>query len=179
VRGNPFERPYPLTPTLSQRGEGADRVCRQFIASHTPADVSDGRPGSSQWNLTIHSTSPCRQAEAWAVLMDIPRIAPCMPGAKLTKVVDHKTYKGKIAVRLGPVALNSRVRSCRGTRQFEFSRRASKAQGTDAKGVAARMRPRRSTGARVQWIESPCAHRFVAVGSVAQYGRGVGMIQAT
>ena len=48
---------------------------------------------------------PLPPAEAWAVLMDVQRIAPCMPGAQLTDVVDDKTYKGKIAVRLGPVSL--------------------------------------------------------------------------
>ena len=44
---------------------------------------------------------PLPPDEAWPLLMDIRRIAPCMPGAELTEVVDDKTYKGKIAVRLG------------------------------------------------------------------------------
>ena len=48
---------------------------------------------------------PLPPAEAWPLLMDIKRIAPCMPGAELTEVVDDKTYNGKIGVRLGPVAL--------------------------------------------------------------------------
>ena len=48
---------------------------------------------------------PLPPDEAWAVLMDIRRIAPCMPGAELTDVVDERTYKGRIGVRLGPVAL--------------------------------------------------------------------------
>jgi len=48
---------------------------------------------------------PLPPEQAWPLLMDIPAIAPCMPGAKLTEVVDDKTYKGNIAVRLGPVAL--------------------------------------------------------------------------
>ena len=43
--------------------------------------------------------------ETWSLLTDIERIAPCVPGAELTEVVDENTYKGKIAVRLGPVAL--------------------------------------------------------------------------
>ena len=43
--------------------------------------------------------------QAWDILMDIERIAPCVPGAELTEVVDEKTYKGKISVKLGPVAL--------------------------------------------------------------------------
>ena len=48
---------------------------------------------------------PLPPAEAWKVLLDIERIAPCMPGAELTEVVGDDTYKGRIAVRLGPVAL--------------------------------------------------------------------------
>src|SRR5579871_4807612 len=48
---------------------------------------------------------PLPPDQTWAVLMDIPRIAPCMPGAELTEVVDARNYKGKISVRLGPVAL--------------------------------------------------------------------------
>jgi carbon monoxide dehydrogenase subunit G len=48
---------------------------------------------------------PLPPDEAWKILLDIERIAPCMPGAELTEVVDQNTYKGKIGVRLGPVAL--------------------------------------------------------------------------
>src|ERR1700730_3821210 len=48
---------------------------------------------------------PLPPAEAWKVLLDIERVAPCMPGAELTEVVGKDTYKGKIGVRLGPVAL--------------------------------------------------------------------------
>src|SRR5882757_10716571 len=112
--------------------------------------------------------------------MDIRRIAPCMPGAELTEVVDHKTYKGRIAVRLGPVAL-----TFAGTIVFEeldnVNHRARvKAQGTDAKGrggahatAAFRLEPA-SSGSKV------LVHSDLSLsGSVAQYGRGVGMIQAT
>ena len=48
---------------------------------------------------------PLPPARAWAVLLDIKRIAGCIPGAELTEVVDERTYKGRVAVRLGPVAL--------------------------------------------------------------------------
>ena len=47
---------------------------------------------------------PLPPAEAWRVLMDIRRIAPCIPGAELTEVVDDRTYQGTISVPLGPVA---------------------------------------------------------------------------
>ena len=77
---------------------------------------------------------PLPPAQAWPVLMDIRGIAPCMPGAQLTEVVDHETYKGQIAVRLGPVAL-----TFAGVVKFEEIDNANhrarvKAQGTDAKG---------------------------------------------
>ena len=66
--------------------------------------------------------------------MDIPRIAPCMPGAELTEVVDAQNFRGKIAVRLGPVAL-----AFAGRVEFDdidetnHSARV-KAQGSDDKG---------------------------------------------
>src|SRR5215468_8950821 len=123
---------------------------------------------------------PLPPAQAWPVLMDIRRVAPCMPGAELTEVVDEKTYKGKVSVRLGPVAL-----TFAGTVTFEEIDNANhrarvKAQGTDAKGrggahatASFRLEPA-AQGSKV------LVHTDLSLsGSVAQYGRGVGMIQAT
>jgi len=123
---------------------------------------------------------PLPPAEAWALLMDIERIAPCMPGAQLTEVVDPSTYKGNIAVRLGPVAL-----TFAGTVKFEELDNAGhtarvRAQGSDAKGrggaqAVASFRLEPSTaGSKV------LVHTDLSLsGAVAQYGRGVGMIQST
>src|SRR2546423_15144493 len=77
---------------------------------------------------------PLAPADAWNVLMDIPRIAPCVPGAELTDVVDENTYNGKVSVRLGPVAL-----TFAGTVKFSEKDEAARkarvyAQGKDAKG---------------------------------------------
>ena len=91
-----------------------------------------------------------------------------------------QTYKGKISVRLGPVAL-----AFAGSVKFEdvddanYSARV-KAQGNDAKGRGAanaaatfRLEPA-GTGSKVM------VHTDLTLsGAVAQYGRGVGMIQAT
>jgi uncharacterized protein len=49
-------------------------------------------------------TVPVPVASAWAVLLDLPRIAPCMPGATLTSVQDD-TFTGTVKVKLGPIAL--------------------------------------------------------------------------
>ena len=123
---------------------------------------------------------PLPPAEAWPVLMDIRRIAPCMPGAELTEVIDATTYNGKISVRLGPVAL-----TFAGTVKLEEIDNANhkarvRAQGADAKGRGSaqaaatfRLEPA-GTGSKV------LVHTDLALaGAVAQYGRGVGMIQAT
>jgi len=39
----------------------------------------------------------------WAYFQDPPRVAPCLPGAELTRVIDERTYEGKVRVQLGPV----------------------------------------------------------------------------
>src|SRR5262245_37943758 len=44
--------------------------------------------------------------ELWAFLLDVERIAPCMPGAELTETVDDRTWKGKLNMKCGPVAMS-------------------------------------------------------------------------
>ena len=127
---------------------------------------------------------PLPVEDAWKVLMDIRRIAPCMPGAELTDVIDDRTYKGKIGVRLGPVAL-----TFAGTVKFEEIDDANHtarvvAQGTDAKGRGAanavasfRLEP---TGGTAEVGTKVLVHTNLTLsGAVAQYGRGVGIIQMT
>jgi carbon monoxide dehydrogenase subunit G len=43
--------------------------------------------------------------EVWAYLLEVERIAPCMPGAELTETVDDRHWKGKVAVKFGPVSM--------------------------------------------------------------------------
>jgi|SRR5579864_4144374 len=122
---------------------------------------------------------PLPPDEAWKVLINIPRIAPCMPGAELTKIIDERSFKGNVAVKLGPVAL---VFS--GTAKFEEVDDQAhcarvKAQGSDTKG-------RGGASAAVSFALSavPEGTRVDVVtdislsGMVAQYGRGIGIIQA-
>jgi len=42
----------------------------------------------------------------WPVLCDVPRVATCIPNAEITEVVDPKTYKAKVAVKVGPVSVS-------------------------------------------------------------------------
>lgn len=48
---------------------------------------------------------PAGPEKAWALLMDVPRVIPCLPGAELTETVDATTWKARVNVKLGPVAL--------------------------------------------------------------------------
>ena len=122
---------------------------------------------------------PLPPDEAWKVLLDIRRIASCIPGAELIEVVDAQTYKGRVAVRIGPVAM-SLVGQARLEDVDSANRRARvKAQGADPKGrgsadsvIDFRLEPA-GNGSRV------LIHSDVKLaGSIAQYGRGSGMIQS-
>src|ERR687894_1347884 len=42
--------------------------------------------------------------QVWKHMQDVPRIAPCMPGAELTDV-DGDVYKGKVTTKMGPVSM--------------------------------------------------------------------------
>jgi carbon monoxide dehydrogenase subunit G len=112
--------------------------------------------------------------------MDIPRIARCMPGAELTEVVDAQNYRGKISVRLGPVSLAFAGRvQIDGLDEANHSAQV-KAQGNDAKG-------RGSANATARFHIEPIGEgsrvmihtNLMLSGAVAQYGRGVGIIQGT
>ena len=51
----------------------------------------------------FRATAPVE--ELWAFLLDVERIAPCMPGAELTETVDDRTWKGRVSMKFGPVAM--------------------------------------------------------------------------
>ena len=117
--------------------------------------------------------------EAWAILTDVERIAPCMPGAELTEVIDENSFKGKVSVRLGPVALTFQGDASFVERDDAGRSARVKAQGRDAKG-------RGGANANVDFRLVPAEDGTTTVqirtdlqlsGSVAQYGRGVGMIK--
>src|SRR5262245_44954234 len=121
---------------------------------------------------------PLKPAEAWKTLMDIPRIAPCMPGAELTGQADKDTYNGKVSVKLGPGAL-----AFAGQVKFneidEAAHKArAKAQSKASKGSVG------ATATMDFHIEPapPGARVLVKTdlslsGAVAQYGRASGLIQ--
>jgi carbon monoxide dehydrogenase subunit G len=128
--------------------------------------------------FTNHFEVPLPPEQAWALLLDVERMVPCMPGAELVEIVDDKTFKGKVSVRLGPVALTF---VCLAT--FESVDNVAhvatiKSQGADAKG---RGNANATIGFKVEPSEKGSRATIVTdlnlTGTVAQYGRGAGMIQ--
>jgi uncharacterized protein len=124
-------------------------------------------------------TVPLNRENTWRVLLDIPRIAPCMPGARLTGADEEaKSYDGEVQVRLGPVML-AFAGKARIVELVEADHKARvTAEGRDKKG-------RGGASAEVLFCLAEVTPNETRVdintvlnlsGSIAQYGRGSGMI---
>ena len=79
-------------------------------------------------------TVPATIDEAWAVLLDVPRVAPCLPGATVEPGGDDGTYNGTMKIKIGPISA-----SYKGTVKIEEAdeaahRVAMRAQAKDARG---------------------------------------------
>lgn len=125
-------------------------------------------------------TVPAEPDAAWTILLDVPRIAPCMPGVELTEVVDEKHFKGNAKLRVGPVSLTF-AGEAEIVEIDEAARTATvKGRGSDTKGRGAaeatvqfRLSEAEDGGSRVDITTD-----LNLSGSVAQYGRASGLIDA-
>lgn len=115
------------------------------------------------------------RAQVWEFMLDVERVAPCMPGAELTEVVDEKTWKGKVAVKLGPVSLSYAGSVVMQERDDDAMRVVLKADGTETKGkgvasalVTSTLEAADAGGTRVRILTD-----LTLSGAVAQYGRGM------
>ena len=106
--------------------------------------------------------------------MDVPRVIPCMPGAELTETVDESTWKARMDVKLGPMALTFAT----DVRREEADREAMRAMLAT---TARELRGRCAGRARIESTLAPHErrdarldqHRPDASGAVAQTGRGL------
>jgi carbon monoxide dehydrogenase subunit G len=124
-------------------------------------------------DLTNEFRVPLTVEDAWAVLTDVERIAPCMPGTTLESV-EGDDYKGTVKVKVGPMTAQYR-----GTARFlerdEAGRRAVlKAEGRETRGqgnasatITATITPD-GDGSAVTVVTD-----LTITGKVAQFGRGV------
>ena len=49
---------------------------------------------------------PVDRERLWNFLMDVPRVARCVPGVEHIEAVDAGGYKGRLGVRIGPIRLS-------------------------------------------------------------------------
>jgi carbon monoxide dehydrogenase subunit G len=49
---------------------------------------------------------PAPPEKVWAYLLDVEKVAKCLPGAQLTEIIDQQNFKGKVRVKLGAMDLS-------------------------------------------------------------------------
>ena len=117
---------------------------------------------------------PASPEAAWALLMDVPRIIPCMPGATLDETVDDENWKATMAVKLGPISLSfktdvKREESDEAARRAKLSARAREARGKgNASATIESSLTPQNGGTKVDIVTD-----LQLAGPVAQYGRGL------
>jgi len=92
-------------------------------------------------------TVPVPPDEAWVVLLDLERVAPCMPGATLESV-DDGAFTGTVKVKVGPITVTYKGKG-RFTERDETAHRAvidaagreTRGSGTAAATVTATLKP--------------------------------------
>lgn len=123
--------------------------------------------------FTNEFTIPVGIDDAFAVLTDLERVAPCMPGATLEEV-DGDTYSGRMKVKVGPMSLTYAGSATvtekdpgAHTARIEASGREKRGSGTASADVAARLEEK-DDGTHVTVVTA-----IAVTGKPAQFGRGV------
>jgi uncharacterized protein len=118
-------------------------------------------------------TIPVPPEQAWPVLLDVERIAPCMPGATVTKV-DGSDVEGTVKVKVGPITV-----SYGGTATFLETDEADRRVVIDARGKETRGSGTASAKVTARMVAEGDGTRVTVstdlsvTGKPAQFGRGV------
>lgn len=113
--------------------------------------------------------------QVWEFLLDVERVAPCMPGAELTEIVDERTWKGKVTLKLGPVSLAFLGTVVMQEQDPAGRRVVLKADGKETRGkgsasalVTTQLEGADGGGTRVVMLTD-----LSISGTLSQYGRGM------
>ena len=116
---------------------------------------------------------PVPRAQAWDVLMDVERIAPCMPGATFDGY-EGESFKGRVKVKLGPITVTYRGVANFVERDLEGGRAVIEAAGKETRGSGT------ANATIITALVDQGDHTVVNVttdltitGKPAQFGRGV------
>ncbi|MGC2038516.1 SRPBCC family protein, partial [Paraburkholderia caledonica] len=119
-------------------------------------------------------------SDVWKTMIDIERSAPCFPGAELKEQQPDGSYKGGFTVKLGPLTLKFAGKFKIAEQNDADRKVVVSASGTDTKG-------RGGADAQINAAVTDAGSGKTKVdvvsdvnlsGTVAQYGRGAGMIEA-
>ncbi|MCU1399546.1 MAG: putative carbon monoxide dehydrogenase accessory protein [Acidimicrobiales bacterium] len=111
--------------------------------------------------------------EAWAVLTDVERIAPCLPGAQLQEI-EGDIYRGVVKVKVGPITAALKGEASFVERDDENHRAVLKGDGRDIKGNGNASALITATLEEISPTSAKCVvHTDLNMtGKVAQFGRG-------
>lgn len=118
---------------------------------------------------------PVDRGTAWALLMDVPRVVPCMPGATLVEEVDDSNWKATMSVKLGPIGLTFATDVCREEADEQAGRVRLSATAREVRGRGSARATIESTLAAADDGETTVGvvTDLSLSGAVAQYGRGI------
>ena len=111
--------------------------------------------------------------DAWVILTDLERIAPCLPGAQLTEV-EGDTYRGQVKVKVGPIVAQFKGQASFVSRDDLAHRAMLKGEGRDTtgKGTASAIITAQLTPVTPTSTKCTVVTNLTISGKVAQFGRG-------
>lgn len=112
--------------------------------------------------------------EAWPIICDVERIAPCLPGAELEEI-EGDTYRGKVKVKLGAVATEFKGEARFVERDDDAHTAKLEAKGRDTKGRGNAAADIHAAAESLSPTSTKCTVTadIHITGKVAQFGRGI------
>jgi len=111
--------------------------------------------------------------DAWLILTDLERIAPCLPGAQLTEV-EGDIYRGQVKIKVGPIVAQFKGQASFVTRDDAAHTASLKGEGRDTtgKGTASAIITAQLTSVTPTSTKCTVVTNLTISGKVAQFGRG-------
>ena len=111
--------------------------------------------------------------DAWTILTDLERIAPCLPGAQLTEI-EGDIYRGQVKIKVGPIVAQFKGQASFVTRDDLVHRAMLKGEGRDTtgKGNASAIITAQLTSVTPTSTKCTVVTNLTISGKVAQFGRG-------
>ena len=111
--------------------------------------------------------------DAWTILTDLERIAPCLPGAQLTEI-EGDIYRGQVKIKVGPIVAQFKGQASFVTRDDLAHTASLKGEGRDTtgKGNASAIITAQLTSVTPTSTKCTVVTNLTISGKVAQFGRG-------